>query len=163
MVFAGSTQLIPDWEGTQTSVGLRPACFTNRVLGLHSENLKSKREGPWKLKLITEIKNTKWIQIKTRALGAGGSSQAILKWSMTGNSWETFQNQKGSWGYFGLRQALMQPRLTSKLIQSWRWPRTSESPPPPECWNDRHVLLYPAFVVCGRQLSHIPSPLTGLL
>lgn len=23
----------------------------------------------------------------------------------------------------------------------------SDPPPPPECWNDRHVLLYPASVV----------------
>lgn len=61
VVFAGSTQLILDSEGrgTQTSVGLRPAYFTKRVLGLHSENLASERERPWKLKLITEIKNTK--------------------------------------------------------------------------------------------------------
>lgn len=61
VVFCGSTQLIPDSEGrgTQTSVGLRPACFTKRVRGLHSENLASEREGPWKLKPITEIKDTK--------------------------------------------------------------------------------------------------------
>ena len=79
VVFAGSTQLIPDSEAdTQTSVCLRLACFTKRVLGLHSENLASKREGPWKIKLITEIKNTKWIKIKTRALGPGGSSQVKL-------------------------------------------------------------------------------------
>lgn len=166
MVFCGSIQLIPDSEGrgTQTSVGLRPACFTKRVRGLHSENLASERaRGTLETKTDHWNKKHQIDTNKDRALGAGGSSQAILKWSMIGNSWETFQNQRGSGGYFGLRQALMQPRLTLKLRQSWRWLRTSDPPPPPECWNDRHVLLYPASVVCGRQLSHTPSPLAGLL